>query len=436
MEELLKKAKKLSDKAEVYFREYTYYPISFKNAKLHDIDSTFQSGYSLRIIKDGKLGFAYTRNLTNRDELIHNALDSLKGGVGASYAFPLTKKVAPLNTYDDSLNDVTGAQMVNECTRVCDFLKSKTDGVIACTSSSYIENIRIINSEGTDVSGKNTIHSTYAYIAYPGTGARIYRVHNSKKFEKIPDDVLNRIVEIYTRSSKVVALKSGKMKVCFMPNSMLAFNWRIFSGASGKSIYERISPLADKIGEKIFDEKITIYDDPLNDTYPGARAFDDEGVACEPLTIVENGVLKNFFYDLHYAQKLNTKSTGHGYRTTRWGGDPATLKPAPTLSHMRIKPGHKPLAEIIKSMDSGIVIEGILGAHSGNIPNGDYSVGISSGLYVENGEIVGRIKDAMVAGNIYETFKHVIDISDTLYPCFWGWLPAILFDNVNVATKG
>lgn len=48
---------------------------------------------------------------------------------------------------------------------------------------------------------------------------------------------------------------------------------------------------------------------------------------------------------------------------------------------------------------------GALGAHSGNIPNGDFSIGLSPGLYVENGEIVGHVKDSMVAGNIYEVMK-------------------------------
>ena len=42
----------------------------------------------------------------------------------------------------------------------------------------------------------------------------------------------------------------------------------------------------------------------------------------------------------------------------------------------------------------------------------------------------------MVAGNIYETLKHVVDIGDSLYPSDGGaWVPAILFDDVSVSTK-
>jgi PmbA protein len=101
-----------------------------------------------------------------------------------------------------------------------------------------------------------------------------------------------------------------------------------------------------------------------------------------------------------------------------------------------MKPGNKSFSQLVKAIDRGIIIDGALGPHSGNIPNGDYSVGVNPGLYVENGEIVGRVKDAMVAGNVYETLKDVMEVGDTLHPSAWGaWVPAILCDNVSVATK-
>jgi len=436
MEKLLQIAKESCDKSEVYSLEYKDNYVSFEDAKLKDIDSKFQSGFSLRIIKDGKLGFAYTRNLKQRDELLQNALESLKGGVEGTYDFPLTKDVPKLDSYDPSFEALSTAKLVEESRRVCDILKSKTDAEIKMGSLARIEAIRIMNTQGTDTRMKSTKYLTYVNMIYPGSGLGISRIHQSKKFDPMPDSLISEMIELYQLSSKVVEPKGGKMKVAFMPNSMVTFNWRISSGASSKSIYEKISPVAGKVGEKIFDEKITIYDDPLDDKFPGARSFDDEGVACKPLTIVENGVLKGFFYDLAHAKKLNSKSTGHGYRTTKWGGDPITLKPAPALYHMKIKPGDRSFSDLVKSMDRGIIIESALGYHSGNIPNGDFSVGACPGLYVENGEIVGRVKDAMVAGNIYQVFNNVVFVGDTLCQTFWGGMsPVILCEGVSVATK-
>jgi PmbA protein len=436
VEQLLGMARKICDSAEIYSIDYADNSVFFENAKLNNTDSKFQSGLSLRIIKDGKLGFAYTRNLTDRQEFLQNALDSLKGGVGAGFDFPLTKKLPRLDIFDSSLESLSAEKMVEECDRVCDLFKSKTDAEIEMAASAHTGNLRIINSAGTDVSMKSSGYEIFGHIIYPGTGVGIWRAFMDKGFGMMPDELVNEMIDLYKKTSKVLEPKGGKMKVLFMTSSQITFNWRILSGISSKTVYEKVSPVAGRIGEKIFDEKITIHDDPLNDKLPGARCFDDEGVACKPLTVVENGVLKSFFYDLDHAKKMNVQPTGHGYRTTRWGGDRLTLKPVPALSHMTIKPGKKSFAELVKSIDRGIIIENALGFHSGNIPNGDYSVGVNPGFYVENGEIIGRVKDAMVAGNIYETLKNVVDVGDKLYPCSDGArVPVILCDKVSVATK-
>lgn len=436
MEQLLQMAKKVCDQAEIFSTSYTDDSVFFENARLHNIDSKRQSGFSLRIIKDGKLGFAYTRNLIDRQELLNNALDSLKGGVEANYDFPLTKGLPQPETFDPSIEKVSSTQLVEECTRVCDLIKSQTDSEVEAAASVSTSELRIINTAGTDISTKEGGFGVFGHLVYPGSGIGIYRIFQSKRFEKMPDELTTELIDLYKLSSKVLQPKGGSMKVLFMPNSMITLNWRLLSGTNGKSVYKKVSPVADMTGKKIFDEKITIYDDPQNDRFPGARAFDDEGVACSKFSIVQKGVLESFYYDLEHAQKMNVQPTGHGYRTGMWGGDPIALKPTPALSRMIIKPGDKSLWELVKSMDRGVIVENALGAHSGNIPNGDYSIGADPALYVENGEIVGRVKDAMVAGNVYETLKNVVDLGDTLYPSQdESWVPAILCHDVSVAMK-
>jgi PmbA protein len=225
------------------------------------------------------------------------------------------------------------------------------------------------------------------------------------------------------------------MQVLFMPSTMYALMWRLTSATNGQSIFKKTSPLLNRIGEQICSDNLTIYDNALDDILPGARAFDDEGVRTAKLEIIKDGILKNFYYDLEYAAKLHTTSTGHGYKSSMWGGDPTKIIPAPSLSNLYIEPGSASLQEMIASMDKGIILKGAMGAHSGNIPNGDYSVGVSPGIYVEKGRIVGRVKDAMVAGNIYETLKHVTAIENKSHPSWGGVFPAILCDNVSVSTK-
>jgi predicted Zn-dependent protease len=63
MRRLLEQARAISDKAELFSSKKVTNFVVFENGKLKDIDSKVQLGSSLRIIKDNKLGFAYTKNL-------------------------------------------------------------------------------------------------------------------------------------------------------------------------------------------------------------------------------------------------------------------------------------------------------------------------------------------------------------------------------------
>jgi PmbA protein len=436
MEKLLEMARRVSDQAEVFSIQDEADGAGFENARLKDIESKDQSGISLRIIKDDKVGFAYTKNLLDRGEFLHNALDSLKGGVEAPLDFPLTREVPSLDTYDPSVEALSNSSLVEECTRVCEGMAPKTTGQINLSASRGVVRRRLINSHGTDLSAGSSYYSLHVEILYPGSYSAIHRPLVSKKFETAPESHLQFLLDLYNPSLPEVTVRTGKMKVLFLPETLYALLWRLESATNGRNVYQKVSPLIDKIGETIFDKMLTIDDDPLDDRWPGARAFDDEGTPCRKLSIVSGGALKNFYYDLLYARKLKASPTGHGYKSAMWGGETVSFKPAPALAHLRIKPGDRSLAELFKLMDQGVVVAGVMGAHSGNILNGDFSVGLSPGLYVERGEIRGHVKDAMVAGNIFEVMRKIIALEDVLRPTYGGTFPAILFDDVSVATKG
>jgi PmbA protein len=429
MNQLLEMALKVSDQAEIYSMDGRSDSVSFENTRLKDIDSSMPFGIGLRIIKDDTLGFAYTRNLIHKDELIQNALDSLKGGVEGLFDFPYTKDLPSLDTYDPSIETLTNWVMVEECERICELLAQRTKGQINISAHRSISIKRIINSYGTDLSLKTSSYVLNTQILYPYTSASLHRIFVSKTFSKAPDEYLFYLADLYNRSLKEITPDGRKMKVLFLPETIYVLMWRLQTATSGLSIYQKISPIAEKIGEKIFDEKFSVYNDPLDDSLPGARAFDDEGTRCKHFPIIEKGSLKNFYYDLYFAQKLGAHPTGHGFR------DSISSKPVPSLKHLFISPGNASFSDLVKSMDYGIIIADALGSHSGNIPHGDFSIGVSPAIYVDKGEIAGHVKDVMVAGNIYNILKNIVDIEDTTHPSYGGNYPAMLFDNVKVTVK-
>ncbi len=433
MEQILEKAAQAADQAEVYFLEQQSDQIQFENGQLKEIESKMQSGLALRIIKEGCLGFAYTKNLLNPDDLLNQALNSLQGKVEAPFDFPSDAPLPSLQTDDPHLQEITNSALVEEGSRICAYLGTKVQGQVNVSIQRDWQQIRLQNTRGLDQSLISSSYFMNASLLFPGSQAGLDRHIIEKGFRIFPEKKLDLIKTLFNLSLKEVRPQSGKMKVLFFPETLYALIWRIQAAANGKNIYEKTSPLLAKMGHSLFDPGISLYDDPLNDQRPQARAVDDEGTPCRLFPIIEQGVLKNVYYDLFYAGKMKSSPTGHGYKSAIWGGDAIALKPRPAMEYLYLKPGEKPFRDLIKSIDRGVLVAGVLGAHSGNILNGDFSIGLAPAIYVEKGEIIGRVKDAMAAGNIYETLKEGVALEDTAHPTYGGTFPAVLLDRVNVA---
>ena len=192
----------------------------------------------------------------------------------------------------------------------------------------------------------------------------------------------------------------------------------IIAGLNGRDVFKGISPLKDKLGKQAFSKALSISDQPHIDYAPGSAAFDNVGLPTKPVTLIENGIIQMFLYDYDSAHLAGTVPTAHS------GCAPYNT---------RIQPGICDSSEMIKSMKRGVYVQSLLGFGQSNLGNGDFSCNIAVGYLVENGEIVGRIKNAMMAGNIFELCAKDIQISSDLEVNFQT--PHILFPEVNINSK-
>ncbi len=430
MERLLELAKKVADRVAIYSRDTVTDSVSFEDGKLKDIESARQSGVSLALFKDGKMGIAYTRNLIDRQELVDNALVSLKAGVEAGYDLPETRAAKQLDTFDPAIEGLTTAKLAGECERVCAVLLSRVKAQVNASAARGITTVRVLNSRGTDLVTRHSNYGQYSAVMFPGSYSSIQQTVDEKGFVPVPDADLAFVADTYNQSAREVKAKTGRTRVMFLPESMYTLIWRLNSATNGQTIYQKVSPVQQKLGEKLLSDKFSLWDEPHNDQLPGARSFDDEGTPTRNRPIFEAGVLKGFCFDRYYAWKTGQEPTGNGYRPG------VTARPGPDLAHLVVKPGRHSFAQLLKEMGSGIIVAGAMGAHSGNILAGEYSIGMSPGLVVENGQIVGHAKDAMVAGNVYETLKEVVALEDQVHPGYMARCPAIVFDNVSFAARG
>ena len=174
-------------------------------------------------------------------------------------------------------------------------------------------------------------------------------------------------------------------------------------GFSGKSYYEGTSFLRNRLGQKVFSEKITIEDRP-SDMELFTSPFDFEGVQKRDIALVENGIFKTPALDKRYARKLNMESTGHAV---------VPFYPMPFPNHMSIRPGEKSLEQMIEETDYGILITRFWYVNVVD-PSTFTLTGLTrDGTFlIEDGRIKGAIKNMRFTQNFEEAFNKVIDIEN------------------------
>jgi PmbA protein len=173
-----------------------------------------------------------------------------------------------------------------------------------------------------------------------------------------------------------------------------------------------------------------LVDDPTVAYNPASRPCDDEGVASQHTPLVEKGAVKGFLYDLQTAALAKKKSTGNGSRSR------GSL-PTPSPSALVITAGKTTFDEMVKDIKEGLVVEQLMGSQMGNVLGGDFSGNVLLGFKIENGEIVGRVKDTMVSGNVYKLLKDIAAIgSETRWVSSFLQTPPFYCKGLSVSSKG
>jgi PmbA protein len=432
LESILSKALERVDEAEVYYEENEHTPVVFKADRLHSISTKHVRGVGLRVIKDGKIGFSSTSDLSKVDELIDAAVESSRFGQEARFEFPGSSDFPEVRIFDDRVVDFSIEDAVREGSSVVAMVKEKEPDLKV---DAHIEKITartgIINSRGLDFSFDKT-YFTYVVEAFLLTdGSFVWVFEGESKCslcletERFAKDILWKAA----LAKKVVKVPDRSMPVLFMPDAIVSLLAAFAMGVNGKHVQKGSSPLVNRVGERVVGKEVTICDDGLLDCGLGSSPVDGEGTPCGKLPLIEEGVLNRYVFDLQTAGLM-------GFGTTGNAGRGYNSMPAPRVSNFCVAPGKASDKDMLKTLNEGIVVYDVLGSGQSNLLAGDFSVSVSLGFKVEKGEMVGRVKDTMIAGNVYDIFNKVAQVGSEVKEV-WGYCsPSFCFSDVRVASKG
>jgi len=404
MEQLLEQAKKVCEEAEVFRVSRRETEALFEANRLKQVQTHETSGTALRIIKEGRIGFSASNRANGAQELVDMALEMAPFGAEAKFEFPGPGSYPEVEVYDSSVEVASEEYMVGLGQSLIDRVREHTPELIceAGVSKSIIT-VEIMNSRG----GKATYQKSIFGIEIEGVlirGTDMLFVGDSESscspvFET--GTVSGNTIEQLERAKRTSPAPAGRMPVIFTPHGVAsALIMPLMLAVNGKTVLQGASPLGTRRGERVFAPRLSIRDDATIAFRPGSRLCDDEGVPSRRTPVVENGVVAGFLYDLQTAAQAGTQSTGSGSRGL------GSL-PAPAVSALVVDDGDTTFEDMLADIKEGLIVEQLMGASQGNVLGGDFSGNVLLGYKVENGEIVGRVKDTMVSGNIYETLAEL-----------------------------
>lgn len=182
---------------------------------------------------------------------------------------------------------------------------------------------------------------------------------------------------------------------------------------SGRAVQQKQSFLADKKGQRIASELLTLIDDPFLPGGLGSTLFDADGMTAKRRVMIDAGVLKEFWVSWYYSRKLGCEPTSGG------------------STNLLIPPGKRSVAEIMKDLGRGILITDFIGGNS-NSTTGDASVGIIGQLF-DKGRILHPVSEMNIAGNTLVLWSNLVEVAND--PWLYGGdrYPSLVFKDVVVA---
>lgn len=428
-EQILELAKKQASGAEVIYEEGESRSVSFENNKLKYVTTKSFCGAGLRIIKEGRIGFSSTTDLRKPEKLVANAIESAKFGQRAAFQFPANNHFPKIATFDQKVVDYPIQQCVDIGKAAIEKARSANPGYDCSVGFGKGQGKRrLMNSAGLDVSFSSTSFGIGIEILLikENSFLSIGEGEGSKSLVTDLDKHVNKALEGLKLAERELKIKTGNYPVVVTAKAMGNLLSTFEIGCSGKLVQKGASPLTNRLGEKIIDERVSIYDDAAIDMGDSSYPCDGEGTPSQRTPLFERGVLKNYIFDLQTAGIMKAKSTGNGNRGF-------SSQPSPGNSNILVETGAMSLDAMIKDVKYGVLLDQVLGGGQSNVLAGEFSVNIDLGYLIENGKVVGRVKDCMCAGNVFEIFNTIIAIGDKAEWHGSTKVPPFYFKAINIA---
>ncbi len=407
-EQLLELAVKSgAEAAEVFQTRSLARPVFFEANRLKQLESAQAEGMALRLWRNNCPGLAVAYGPVEASVLVERALAL------SDLNEPETIELASGSNafYPDLGEAVSVNQLVDWGKQAIALVRDRYPDVMCDADyECEAETTRLINTHGLDYGYIDTTLSSSLSAEWV-RGDDFLSVYDgqTQRDSLNPMALAAQILQRLDWAKKNTKSLNGKVPILFTSKAADMLWGTVQAALNGKQVIEGASPWSDRLNQPVISEGITLSQHPS--LGPFSCPFDDEGTPTRPITFIDSGILRLFYADRTTGNTLGSGTTGNGFRPGLGS------YPTPELFNLIVEPGGrsrgtaaKSFEELVASLDEGLIVDQMLGSGAGI--SGEFSINVDLGYRVKNGQIVGRVKDTMVSGNVYTALKQLIDLGN------------------------
>ena len=407
-----------ADFAELFFEETNSYRLSVVKQDVQSISSSTICGVGIRILLGVDEVYGYTNNLTYNEILkLANNLKITFNNPKLTKSIPLEKQKALNKKIIRPYNEISNKKRTKDLLEINKIIEEYDPKIVQAISSisEWEQKVLICNSLGiyqNDLRNYTRVSMTAVakendqmQEAYEAPGRAMgYEIFDHLDFKKIAKEV----------AKSAVLLLNAKEIIPQVMDVVIhnGFGGVLFHEACGhpleaSSVAKKLSPFANKIGEKVASDLVTAYDDGTIENAWGSTNFDDEGTPTKKNLLIENGVLKSYLVDFKNSRKMETTPTGSSRRQS--------YKYAPTsrMNSTYIANGSSSYEDIIKNTKHGLFAKK-LGGGTVQPATGEFNFVVTEGYMIEDGKLTHAIKGAMLIGQGKDVLHNIDMVGNNL----------------------
>lgn len=391
--------------------------LTFSGGEIKSKERSAESGYGVRVLKNGKLGFSYCETENKIPETARRAAMLSRFSPKSGFSFAPKARYQKLKTQDRKLETMEANELRALLDQVRDGVEkhAKKARVIVSAGS---ERISLENSSGFSGSYASTNMTVYAEgMKQDGFGYAI------EEGTHMPED----FTEIGKRAGKMAKemvgakkLKKGRYTIVFTLTTLDDLLGILLPSFSGDWKRRGTSTLAKKLGKKVFNQRLSIYDDGLCQA-SDARPFDDEGEVTKRRPLMEKGVVRNFIYDRETAALEGVKKSGFCNR--------AHFSAMPGAGSSNIVIGKGDYSDLMHELKDPLIVHSLHGSHTANTTTGDFGLEVNIAFHKEK-----PVRGFLLSGNIFKLLNGKIHIEREVKMHGSLIAPRLAFENVQVVS--